>query len=194
MDRFGYSSGIGRNEIDNGQYDSQKNIFYAAGTAMIIKKEVLDKVGLFDEEFGMHWEDTDLSWRIRLAGYNIVSIPKAIIYHKGSKTMSANVRKPVVAWYIRKNRIAGLIKNYNAINMIIYITGLLFTYIIMFLKELIIERKPLLAMSSISAILWNIRRYPYLLRERNRIQKSIRKISDGNIIGFMESRPVFLIY
>lgn len=192
IDRFGFTRGIEAGNIDDGHLEQARNIFYAAGTVMIIKKNALDLVGLFDESFGMHWEDTDLSWRIRLAGYNIISIPKSIVYHKGSRTMSANVKKPVISWYIRKNRIAGLIKNYNAINTIIYVAGILFIYLILFLKELVFERRPLLAMSSVSAILWNVKQLPYLLRERKKIQGSIRKISDNNIIALMEPRPLFL--
>ena len=53
---------------------------------MILKIEVLKKVGLLDEDFFAYYEDLDLSLRIRKNGYNLKLIPSSIIYHHGSKS------------------------------------------------------------------------------------------------------------
>jgi hypothetical protein len=186
MDRFGFTCGFGRGELDEGQLDQVKDIFYAGGTAMVLRKEAIRKVGMFDERFGMHWEDTDLSWRLRLKGYKIVLAHKAVVYHKGSKTMAKFARRAEVSRYIRKNRIAGLIKNYGCLNLIKVMPGILLIYIFMTIKELLIDHDVRLSLSSFWAILWNMKALPYLLRQRRCVQNEIRCIPDREIIRFMQ--------
>ena len=192
MDRYGFCNGIGRGTIDRGQYDGTDEIFYAAGAALVLRKKVLDEVGIFDEKFGAHWEDVDLCWRIRLKGYKICFIPKAVVYHKGSLTMTRFAKKNAVSWYVRKNRIAGLIKNYNTANLIMNLPVLLLIQFLLFLWELVCAKDTALAISSPMAILSNIRNLRHLLKERRRIQKHVRKVSDKNISVFFTKRPVFL--
>lgn len=194
IDKFGYALGIGREEVYKGQFDNISDVFYAGGTAMILRRKVLGEVGLFDEKFGMHWEDTDLSWRIRLKGYRIVVIPKAIVWHKGSRTMDKFAKKENVAWYIRKNRMSGLIKNYSVISLIKYLPVLIIIYILVFIKELFWDRHLRIALSSLSAIAWNIKELPYILKEREVVQKQIRSVPDKEIVKSMERRPVLFSF
>jgi GT2 family glycosyltransferase len=192
LDRYGYAKGYGMGEVDRGQFDNNQDTFYAGGTAMILKREVLDKVGLFEEKFSAHWEDTDLSWRIRLNGYRIMLIPKAIVYHKGSESMKRFARKKDIAFNVRKNRIMGLLKNYSLFNLARVLPVLFSIYSIVFIKELFWNRNASMALSSILAILWNIRELPYTIKQRKFIQSKIRVVRDSEIIRFMEKRPVFI--
>lgn len=192
MDRYGFCNSIGRGAIDRGQYDGTGEIFYGAGAALVLRKRILEEVGLFDEKFGAHWEDVDLCWRIRLKGYKICFIPKAVVYHKGSITMTRFAKKTAVSWYVRKNRIAGLIKNYSTANLIISLPALILIYFLLFLWELISVRDTGYAINFPMAILWNIENLPYLLKERKRIQKQIRIVSDKDISVFFAKRPVFM--
>jgi len=185
MDRYGYAEGRGRGQIDKGQFESPEEIFYAGGTAMILRKKVLEEIGIFDDKFRAHWEDTDLSWRIRLRGYRIVIIPKAIIYHKGSSTMKKFERCQDVAWQIRKNRICGLIKNYGMLNLITTLPILLGIYFLVFIKEIVVDKNLKLALSSFSAIVWNIKELPNTLRQRKTVQGIIRRVPDRKISQLM---------
>lgn len=185
IDKYGFAKGFGSGEIDNGQFDDVGDIFYAGGTAMILKRKVLDEVGIFDERFGMHWEDADLSWRIRLKGYRIVLIPKALVYHKGSLSMSKFTANAKVAWYVRKNRIAGLLKNYSAISLIKYLPVLILIYLLNFVREFFTVGTKV-ALSSFWAIVWNISELPYILAQRRIVQNKIRSISDQEIISHMQ--------
>lgn len=76
----------GQTEVDRGQYDDQPNIFGVSGTAAVYRKSALDAVQIndeyFDTDFFAYWEDLDLSWRLRLAGYIAKFEPKAIVYHQ----------------------------------------------------------------------------------------------------------------
>ena len=192
LDRYGYSQGRRRHQIEINIPDKIEEIFYAGGTAMILRSNILKEVGLFDQKFGAHWEDVDLSWRIRLRGYRIVLIPKAVVYHKGSQSMSQFVSRHRVAWYVRKNRLAGLIKNYSILNLLIILPILLLIYTLIFVKELVIDRKIKLAMSSFLAFIWNINELPYLLKERKFVQNRIRLIEDTNIIKLMKKKCLVL--
>ena len=67
---------------------SIKEVDWVQGSAMMIKKEAIDKVGLFDENFFMYFEDADLCRRFWNAGYKVVYYPKAQMahyYHRSSK-------------------------------------------------------------------------------------------------------------
>lgn len=59
---------------------------YITGADMMIKKSVLRKIGCFDPDFFMYFEETELTHRIRKAGYKIMSVPKARIVHLEGKS------------------------------------------------------------------------------------------------------------
>jgi GT2 family glycosyltransferase len=76
----------GQLEADRGQYDQSRQVFGVSGTAAVYRKCALEAVRLYDEEyfdtdFFAYWEDFDLSWRLRLMGYQCVYIPEAVVEH-----------------------------------------------------------------------------------------------------------------
>lgn len=71
----------GVDEVDHGQYDNEEKIDFATGCCMLIKREVLEKVGKFDDTYFLYFEDGDLSQRIIKSGYSIVYTPKAFLWH-----------------------------------------------------------------------------------------------------------------
>jgi len=76
----------GQLQVDRRQFDNLRQIFGVSGTAPAYRKSALEKIRLFqreyfDEDFFAYWEDLDLSWRLRLAGYECVYVPDAVIYH-----------------------------------------------------------------------------------------------------------------
>ena len=110
---YGIPYPLGRDQIDRGQFDSNGKVFSACGGAAIYKKEVFEKVGLFDEDFFAYYEDTDLSFRAQLAGYRCLFVPRAVVYHEGGKTSGRD--KPRFAYYHPyKNRALLVIKNIPA--------------------------------------------------------------------------------
>ncbi|MCG8430196.1 MAG: glycosyltransferase family 2 protein [Candidatus Omnitrophica bacterium] len=185
IDRHGFAVGYGAGEADKGQFDRLSDVFYAGGTAMVLRRSVLGQVGLFDPKFGMHWEETDLSWRIRLAGYRIVVVPGARVYHKGSLTMKRFSRSARVSWYIKKNRLAGLIKNYGPWNLLRSVPCLVLAYLIIALRDALLRRDIAGSKSSLAAISWNIKELPYLLRQRRRVQKQVRRVKDKEVVRYM---------
>lgn len=80
-------------ERDEGQYDDQREIFWASGAALCCRREVFFEVGGFDEDFFAHMEEIDLQWRMQLAGYRIMVEPRSVVYHLGGGTLPASSRK-----------------------------------------------------------------------------------------------------
>ena len=71
----------GVDEVDHGQYDRTEKTAFATGCCMLIKREVLEKVGLFDDRYFLYYEDADLDERIQRAGYDIYYAPEAKLIH-----------------------------------------------------------------------------------------------------------------
>ena len=64
----------------------EKEVGYITGADMMIRKSILDRVGLFDKDFFMYFEETELTYRIKKLGYKIMSIPTAKIIHLEGKS------------------------------------------------------------------------------------------------------------
>lgn len=92
IDYLGYPFCAGRIfdtlEQDNGQYEQEREIFWASGAALFIKAELYHRFGGLDEKFFAHMEEIDLCWRLKNAGYKIVYTPKSTVYHLGGGTLN----------------------------------------------------------------------------------------------------------
>ena len=94
---------------DFGQ-DEQKDVEQLMGAALIIRKSVLDKVGGMDERFFMYYEEVDLCYRIKQAGWRVVFLPGASITHLGGRSSEqVPVEKQLMAMtsllkFFRKHR------------------------------------------------------------------------------------------
>jgi len=97
----GNSYPIGFQEIDRGQYDRITNVDYVEGSCFLAKTEVFEKIGYFDKYFFTYWEETDLCKRASNAGYRLVYIPEARIWHKVASSSKGNVK----SYYFARNRI-----------------------------------------------------------------------------------------
>ena len=94
---------IGYGEEDRGQYDTAHPTPYAHGAAMMVKREVIDKVGLMPECYFLYYEELDWSMMFRRAGYDIWYEPACTIYHKESQ--STGQKSPLKAYYMTRNRL-----------------------------------------------------------------------------------------
>ncbi len=69
------------------------SVGYITGADMMVKRSVLNEVGSFDSDFFMYYEETELSYRIKKAGYDIISVPDAEIIHLEGQSISTNDRR-----------------------------------------------------------------------------------------------------
>lgn len=95
---------------DDGQFDATADVFGPSAGAALYRREALEAVGLFDADFVAYFEDLDLAWRLRLAGYEGRFAPRSIVYHKYSASVGSKS-----AWKTyqgERNRIWNLVMNY----------------------------------------------------------------------------------
>ncbi len=71
----------GVDEVDHGQYDKTEPVKFITGCCMLFKREVLEKVGIFDDRYFLYYEDADLNERIIRAGYELYYVPSAQLVH-----------------------------------------------------------------------------------------------------------------
>ena len=113
IDILGYPFCRGRilstTELDEGQYDDPREVFWASGAAFACRAEVFKSEGGFDGEFFAHMEEIDLCWRMQLSGYRIGIEPRAKVYHLGGGTLS--VLSPRKTMLNHRNNLAMLYKN-----------------------------------------------------------------------------------
>ena len=92
IDQLGYPFCRGRIfqalEKDKGQYNDQKEIFWATGACLFIKSSVFKELNGFDEDYFAHQEEVDLCWRAQNKGYKIVYVGASMVYHLGGSTLS----------------------------------------------------------------------------------------------------------
>ena len=94
LDYLGYPFCAGRVflnlEQDKGQYDKEREIFWATGAAMFVKSKVFKELGGLDEDFFAHMEEIDFCWRVKNAGYKVMYYPQSKVYHFGAATLQTN--------------------------------------------------------------------------------------------------------
>ncbi|HZJ18045.1 MAG TPA: glycosyltransferase family 2 protein, partial [Patescibacteria group bacterium] len=93
----------GVDEVDKGQYDKVEKTEFASGCCMLFKREVLEKVGMFDDKFFLYYEDADLNERIKKKGYDIYYVPEAVLVHVNAAS-SGGAGNPLQDYYITRNR------------------------------------------------------------------------------------------
>lgn len=82
-----------------------------SGTAMMVKREVIEKVGMLDPTFFCYFEDTDWCIRARKTGYRVVIVPMSKIWHKGGASTGGGAT-PTSIYYSVRNHLLVMNKNY----------------------------------------------------------------------------------
>ncbi len=92
IDQLGYPFCRGRVfqslEKDEGQYNDEREIFWATGACMFIKSDVFRTLNGFDEDYFAHQEEVDLCWRAQNSGYKVYYVGFSKVYHLGGSTLS----------------------------------------------------------------------------------------------------------
>jgi GT2 family glycosyltransferase len=105
----GRNETIGKNEIDKGQFDTPYPTPYAHGAAMMLKREVIENVGLMPEEFFLYYEELDWCFQIKEDGFSLWYEPKGLIYHKESASVSKI--SGLKLYYLTRNRLLFMRRN-----------------------------------------------------------------------------------
>ncbi len=125
----GRNTTVGKLEIDYGQHDRPGYTSYAHGAAMMVKRSVVEEVGMLPDIFFIYYEELDWSTQIKNKGYTIFYQPAALIYHKESITVGKE--SAFKAYYHNRNRILFMRRNFTRIQ---------FAYFSIFLLMVIIPK------------------------------------------------------
>jgi hypothetical protein len=157
----------------------------------LVKREVLAKIGSFDENFHSFGdfcfsslEDVDLSWRALLAGYKILFEPSSLLFHK-------YVHKPVglVKYYcLECGRYYLLLKNYRLSTLVVLIPALMFSELMSWI--FVTSKGKLFIKKKISIYSWFTRNLFRVIRQRASVHK-IRLLDDFQIMAYFDSATRF---
>lgn len=109
---------IGRGRLEKGdQFDEEVEVFFASDCACLYRREMLEDIGLYDEDFFAYADETDMGWRAQLAGWKCIYNPQAVVYHFHSA--SSGNYSPFKAFLVERNRIWVAVKSFP-ISLIIF--------------------------------------------------------------------------
>ena len=169
--------------------DNKIPLGYLSGAVLLISAEALKTVGLFPDFF-MYHEDTDLCWRLRLAGYELAVCETARVYHHYE--FSRSIKK---FYYIERNRIIMILQNYRLGTLLLLLPSFIALELAMDIYSLL---KILKATDTIG-IKEKLRGYGYffhistwreIVKQRRNIAK-MRKVSDRKIINHFTPYIIF---
>jgi GT2 family glycosyltransferase len=106
-DEFGADRGY--LEPDDGRFDQSVDVFAWCGAAVLLRRDYLDEVGLFDERLFLYSEDLELSWRGQKKGWRYRYQPHSVVRHQHSATAGENSR--LTAYYSSRNRLLVLTRH-----------------------------------------------------------------------------------
>lgn len=169
-------------ETDKHQYDQTNLILAAKSAGMFIRRQAFIDAGMFDPDYFIFMEETDLGWRVWLKGYKNIFAPKSIVYHKFSSTkdiVDPDFNNFLVRFHGTKNYIQTLIKNLS----LPYAIKILPIHIFLWFSLatfLVFTGKIKSAVNIYRGILWNISHFHQTLKKRQIIQKT-RVIDDQEL-------------
>jgi GT2 family glycosyltransferase len=106
---------------DEGQWEEEVEIFSAKSAGMVARREAVVSAGMFDEDYFIYVEETDLDWRIWLAGYRIVYCPRSVVRHEYSTSravLGADAHTRLVKYHGCKNYVMTLAKNMGTLRLL----------------------------------------------------------------------------
>jgi GT2 family glycosyltransferase len=106
--RGGYGADRGLDEPDGAPYDTPQEVFGFSGGAAVLRTDAVRDAGGMPAEFFLYYEDTDLAWRLRLAGWRIWYEPGAVVRHRHAA--STDKRSAMFAFYNERNRLLMLLR------------------------------------------------------------------------------------
>ncbi|MDP9112142.1 MAG: glycosyltransferase family 2 protein [Acidobacteriota bacterium] len=181
-------------------FTQARSALFPSASAALYRRNMLDCIGLFDEKFFLYCEDTDLGLRARWAGWDCCYVPGAVVEHFYSH--SAGRATPLKAYYIERNRLYTVFKNFPATLFWRVPLASAWRYLWHLIAIFAGEGKgaeyrksgysaALLPFLVLRAYVAALGRLSYLLAERRRIRKS-RRIGAREFIQLLEKHSISL--
>ncbi|WP_375579334.1 glycosyltransferase family 2 protein [Marivirga tractuosa] len=149
----------GNKKEDGHEYENYLSTYAGHGAAMMVPREVIEKVGGMPELYFLYYEELDWAQQIIRAGFEVKVEQKAIIYHKES--MSVGKNSPFKTYYMHRNRILFVKRNFQGIKRVV---GLFYLFFIVSTSKLMkssFDRKNGHFRAYINAIKWHFTKPKY---------------------------------
>jgi GT2 family glycosyltransferase len=151
-----------------------------SGAAFVIRREVLDLIGPFDESFFVYFEDTDLSLRAQLAGYACLYVPQAVVQHQYVFKLS-----PRKCFFQERNRYVTLLRLFRWRTLACLLPALALSEVIVW--GYLVLRGPRTMWAKVKSYGAIALVLPQILRDRRRLA-ALRKVPDRDILRHFSSR------
>lgn len=157
---------------------------YLTGAAMMVKREVIDKIGLMDNDYFLYFDETDWCARMIRAGYDMLYVPTAIAWHAVSGLMSDSNKK---IYFMERSRVRFALKNFDTSYIPIFCMIFFMESLFIFLRDLK-TRTFSRTKIRIHVIGWNIGNLDKTLRSRN---SDFNKIKSNSVFNsYNKSLPL----
>ncbi|MBI4902303.1 MAG: glycosyltransferase family 2 protein [Acidobacteria bacterium] len=188
----GQNRGRGTGELDAGQYDTMEEALWPDGCAALYRREMLEQIGGFDEDFFAYADDAELGLRARIAGWRCVYAPGAVVRHHRGATLGLQSMRRVEL--IERNRVLLVAKLFPWI--LIWLNGVLYgarlaagAWASLLGKGEIsrfpgLKNKSRVAMALMRADLEALRMIPKMLRKRRDL-RGLRKLNTREVIALL---------
>jgi GT2 family glycosyltransferase len=176
-----------RNRTISGK-QSPFEVFTACAAALMVKTDIVQKVGGFDEDFFCYMEDVDLGFRMRLGGHRCLIIPEARAYHVGSAS-SGGQHSDFAVYHGHRNIVWTYIKNMPAPLLWLFLPLHLALNLVAILWFALRGQQNVILKAKMDALLG----FPTMWRKRKNIQKQ-RVATLSEILHFMDKNPIPLYW
>lgn len=110
MNRHWEAGHWGKDEKDRGQFSEPRSVEWLTGCSILVRRAVIEQVGMLDEKFFIYFEETEWCVRARKGGWLLIHLPQAKLWHKGVKRDYKP--KPSFTYYCTRNRFYMLRKHH----------------------------------------------------------------------------------
>jgi len=187
LDRHGYAFCRGRffrtTEKDIGQYNHASEIVWGSGACLFIRSKLYHALGGLDAVFFAHFEEIDLCWRLKNAGYSIWYCPESVVYHVGGGSLPQG--NPHKTYLNFRNNLNTLVKNLPSGNLF---SGLFIRYMLDIISayKLLLSGKAADYFAIVKAHWYFLTHLSDLMLKRKEVWETVErnKISSPNMKGF----------
>jgi len=179
---------------DYGQFDKVEPVLAGKSASCMIHRRVFSEAGMYDPSYEILGEETDLSWRVWLLGYNVLFVPSSVTYH------AFNTRFKPQDFYIPRrvyfngcrNYITMLLTNLETHNLVVPIITQVLVWFMASMGMLITGKREagFYILKGLWYVVNNLRR---ILHKRSLVQ-SKRKVSDAELFKTVKRNPPISYY
>jgi GT2 family glycosyltransferase len=155
-------------------WDAPAQVSAVSGAAFAIRRDLFVDIGGFDSDFFLYMEDTDLSWRARLAGYTCLYVPGAVVRHDYHLRFG-----PHKTFYQERNRYLMLLKNLRWSTLVLLAPSLLLAEVVTW--GYVLSRQRDQWPDKLRAYAWIVRHWGQVLAKRRKTQ-ALRARHDAELL------------